>query len=411
MNLSKWRIVMQRLKSLLFVITTLSLLLTACATPATLTPEGPLPPETQPVEVPATAAPTEPPTAEPTEPPTEAPPTEAPTIPIPTNPTVTIPVKEMSPLGLLVVTKGAGLELATFGAYGDLQPLSTRPFAALSPDGTQIAYVEGDDIWLEPVDQSTPPVNLTNSPEIIDRDIQWWPARPGWLVSMYQPVEDMGYSSFIAMLKTDGSEFVPLEDEARSMSLPALSPDGHTLAYDLFGKPVLLNVDSGEKRDPGLNVPEHPVQTMGFPAFSADGSQVIFKLYDKEGWIGTGMYTLADGAWKLINEYVINGGTEPWAQAAFSPDGRWLALVNQADPAVSMGRGPALWVLPVEGGEAILIGAGNTPMWSPDSTRLVFTQSTGGAFDQDKLQMVLAESWEPVQLPELPGGYYASSWR
>ncbi|HWQ83163.1 MAG TPA: hypothetical protein VN363_01275, partial [Anaerolineales bacterium] len=310
-----------------------------------------------------------------------------------------------------VVTKGAGLELATFGAYGDLQVLSTRPFAALSPDGTQIAYVEGDDIWLEPVDQSTPPANLTNSPEIIDSNIQWWPARPGWLVSLYQPVEDMGYSAFIAMLRTDGSEFVPLEDEARSMSVPALSPDGVTIAYDLFGQPALLNVDTGEMNDPGLNVPEHPVQAMGFPAWNADGSQVVFKLYDKEGWIGTGAYTLADSSWKLINEYIINGGTEPWAQSAFSPDGRWLALVNQSDPAVGGFRGPALWVLPLEGGEAILIGAGSNPMWSPDSTRLVYTQSTDGAFDTALLQMVLADSWEPVQLPELPGGYYASSWR
>lgn len=410
---------MRRLPTILILLTGLailaSLLLAACAAPAQ-TPQGPMPPETLPT-LPAT----EPPTAAPTEAPTQAP-TDAPTIPIPTvpvatNPTVTIPVGEMSPLASLVVVKGAGLELATFGAYGDLQTLSTRPFAALSPDGTQIAYVEGDDIWIEPTDQSAPPVNLTNSPEIIDSNIQWWEGRPGWLVSMYQPLEDMGYSAFIAMVKTDGSQFVPLESEARSMSVPALSPDGYTLAYDLYGKPVLLNVDSGEKFDPGLNVPEHPVQTMGFPAWSADGRQVIYKLYDKEGWIGTGSYSLTDRAWKLIHEYWITGGTEPWAQAAFSPDGRWLALVNQADPAAGMGRGPALWVLPLEdgrpvdGAEPILIGAGDSPAWSPDSTRLVYTQSTSGAFDTSFLQMVLADSWEPVQLPVLPGGYYAQDWR
>ncbi len=406
---------MRRLSTFLFLLTSLAilagLLLAACATPATLTLEGPLPTETQPpVEVPPSPAPSDTPSAGPL-PATDAP-TAEPTLPVETRePTPSIDVGEMSPLASLVVVKGAGLELATFGAYGVMQTLSTRPFAALSPDGTQIAYVEGDDIWLEPVDKSTPPVNLTNSPEIIDSNIQWWEGRPGWLVSMYQPLEDMGYSAFIAMVKTDGSEFVPLESEARSMSVPALSPDGYTLAYDLYGKPALLNVDNGEKFDPGLNVPEHPVQTMGFPAWSADGRQVIFKLYDKEGWIGTGMYSLADRSWQLIHEYWITGGTEPWAQAAFSPDGRWLALVNQADPAVSMGRGPALWVLPLEGGDPILIGAGSNPLWSPDSTRLVYTQSTSGAFDTSFLQMVLVDSWKPVQLPELPGGYYAQSWR
>ncbi len=407
---------MRRIPTLLILLTSLILLLAACNLPATpvTTPADTQvvsePPATATVEIPPTDTP--PATAAPTEAPTDAP-----TLPIPTNPTVTIEVGEMSPLASLVVTKGAGLELAAFGAYGVMQTLSTRPFAALSPDGTQIAFVEGDDIWLEPVDQSTPPVNLTNSPEIIDSNIQWWPARPGWLVSMYQPVDDMGYSAFVAMLKADGTAFTPLESEARSMSVPALSPDGATIAYDLFGQPALLNVDTGAKFDPGLNVPEHPVQAMGFPAFSADGSQVIFKLYDKEGWIGTGMYTLASQSWKLIHEYIINGGTEPWAQAAFSPDGRWLAIINQSDPAVGMGRGSGLWVLPLQGGtplqggEPVFIGAGSNPLWSPDSTRLVFTQSTSGAFDESLLQMVLADSWAPVQLPELPGGYYASSWR
>jgi Tol biopolymer transport system component len=108
---------------------------------------------------------------------------------------------------------------------------------------------------------------------------------------------------------------------------------------------------------------------------------------------------------------MIAGGTEPWAQSAFSPDGRWLAIVNQSDPAVSMGRGPAVWVLPLDGGDPILLGAGSSPVWSPDSTRLVFTQATGGAFDQDFLQLVLAESWEPVQLEGMPGGYYPQSWQ
>jgi Tol biopolymer transport system component len=392
---------MRRLPTLLILLTSLSLLLAACNLPATPVST---PAETQVVnEPPATA------TVE--VPPTDAPATAPPTIPVPTNPTVTIEIPNPSPLAGLVVSLGAGLELATFGADGAMQTLSTRPFATLSPDGTQIAFVEGDDIWLEPVDQSTPPVNLTNSPDIIDSNIQWWPARPGWLVSMYQPLDDWDFSSFVAMLKTDGTAFVPLESEARSMSVPALSPDGATIAYDLFAKPVLLNVDTGEKRDPGLNVPEHPVQTMGFPAWSADGSAVVYKLYDKEGWIGTGMYTLASQSWKLIHEYIINGGTEPWAQAAFSPNGRWLAIINQSDPTVGMGRGSGLWVIPLGGGEPVFIGAGSNPLWSPDSTRLVFTQSTTGAFDESLLQMVLADSWAPVQLPELPGGYYASSWR
>jgi Tol biopolymer transport system component len=149
---------------------------------------------------------------------------------------------------------------------------------------------------------------------------------------------------------------------------------------------------------------------MGYPAWAVDGGSVVYKLYDQQGWIGTGQYDLAADSWRLIHEYRMAGGTEPWAQFAFSPDGRWLAMVNQSDP-LTLRYGPAVWVLPLAGGDPILLGAGTSPVWSPDSTRLVFTQSSGGAFDQDFLQLVLAESWEPVQLEDMPGGYYPQSWQ
>jgi len=323
----------------------------------------------------------------------------------------TPPPPEVShPLIGLLVSRGAGLELAQFDALGSLRTISTRPFAALSPDGAQIAYIEGDDVWLEPVDGSVSPLNLTNSPERLEQSVQWWGARPGWLLVAFQPLDDMGYSAFYALLNADGSEFIPLESEERNMSTPSLSPDGVMVAYDRFGKPTLLNADTGERVSLSLDVPGHPVQMMGYPAWAVDGGSVIYKLYDQQGWIGTGQYDLAAGSWRLIHEYRMAGGTEPWAQFAFSPDGRWLAMVNQSDP-LTMQYGPAVWVLPLAGGDPILLGAGTSPVWSPDSTRLVFTQATGGAFDQDFLQLVLAESWEPVQLEDMPGGYYPQSWQ
>jgi hypothetical protein len=395
--------------TLLFI---LALLLTACSSPLeAVTPQPVAPTDSM---VAATAEPL-PVTSEPpaSDLPTSEPPTSEPLPPIETSEpaTSTPPAQEASyPLGGLVVSRGAGLELARFDALGNLETISTRPFATLSPDGAQIAYIEGDDVWLEAVDGSASPLNLTNSPERLEQGVQWWPARPGWLLVAYQPLDDMGYSAFYALMKSDGSSFTPLESEERSMSVPALSPDGVMVAYDRFGKPMLQNADTGEQISLSLDVPGHPVQMMGYPAWAVDGASVVYKLYDQQGWIGTGRYDLASGSWSLIHEYLMAGGTEPWAQSAFSPDGRWLAMVNQSDP-LTMRYGAAVWVLPLAGGDPILLGAGSSPVWSADSTRLVFTQATGGAFDQDFLQLVLAESWEPVQLEGLPGGYYPQSWK
>ena len=335
-----------------------------------------------------------------------------PSLPVVTDtpPIATSPAQEDThPLAGLVVGLGAGLELAQFDPQGSLQTISTRPFASLSPDGAQVAYIEGDDVWLETLDGSGSALNLTNSPERLEQGVQWWAARPDWLAIAYQPLDDMGYSAFYGLLKSDGSAFIALESQERSMSTVALSPDGVMVAYDRFGMPMLYNADTGERTSLSLDVPGHAVQMMGYPTWASDGKRVVYKLYDKEGWIGTGLYDLSAGTWRLLHGYVIAGGTEPWAQFSFSPDGRWLAMVNQSDPAV-MG-GPAVWVLPLVGGDPILLGAGSSPVWSPDSTRLVFIQASGGAFEHDFLQLVLAESWEPVQLESLPGGYYPQSWQ
>lgn len=76
-------------------------------------------------------------------------------------------------------------------------------------------------------------------------------------------------------------------------------------------------------------------------------------------------------------------------QAAFSPDGRWIAFVS------TRGRDldhPRLWLVPaVTGAVATPIsdgpGADLSPAWSPDSAALVFASDRAGSFDLYRLAL------------------------
>jgi len=334
-----------------------------------------------------------------------------------------LPVAHAPELAGLVLTYGDGTGLAQFDATGRLTQLSIRPGAALSPDGEQVLFPEGFELWLEPVGGSAEPRNLTKSSERLETACQWWVARPGWIVLTYLPAENPGAAtSLMGLLQVETGEIIPLNAEIQPATAPALSPDGRTIAYNLNAMPYLLDVESGV----GQPVPlEAFASRLGrtflmvvFPTWSPDGVSLAWKLYDQTGWIGTATYSPLTGEWSLLNEYFATMSQEPLAQLAFSPDGRWLALVNQNDPAFP-GRAPALWVLPLSGAgldsrrAPLLLGVGVRPAWSPDSTRLVFTQPPpqGGGVEDDQLVLVQAGTWEALSLGDLPGGYYAVGWR
>ena len=81
---------------------------------------------------------------------------------------------------------------------------------------------------------------------------------------------------------------------------------------------------------------------------------------------------------------------------AWSPDGRWLAFVSEREGEVAsknekeqkkLGKGkPQIWVIPTTGGEAQQVtfqqhGA-TSPLWSPDSKRVLFSSPVGPADEE-----------------------------
>jgi len=124
------------------------------------------------------------------------------------------------------------------------------------------------------------------------------------------------------------------------------------------------------------------------PAVSPDGSTLAW--YDRRG--AGNKISLLDldtpGAWPRL----FDPGSAQDRSPVWSPDGRTLAFI----------RGGAIWVRPIEGGEARRVvdpeypGVGS-PVWSPDGTRMAVTSNRSG-FSQIAVVEVATGALTPITL-------------
>ncbi len=154
---------------------------------------------------------------------------------------------------------------------------------------------------------------------------------------------------------------------------PALSPDGKLVAYasdrasvnDMGG-----NTDIWVQQIAGgqaIRLTQDPADDRE-PHFSPDGSKVVFRS-DRSGG---GLYIVPalGGEARLL----ASGGHFP----RFSPDGKWIAYWD-GEPAsgiLYVSGDARIWIVPSEGGTPRAfhheLAVAYPPMWSADSTRVVF---------------------------------------
>lgn len=133
------------------------------------------------------------------------------------------------------------------------------------------------------------------------------------------------------------------------------------------------------------------------PRISPDGKQVAYVVtrideqkheYRSAIWLSS-----VDGS--AARRFSAESGHT--SDPVWSPDGRWLAFVSNREGEApekepkeqkKLGKGkPQIWLLPTDGGEAhqltFMEHGASSPVWSPDSKRLLFSASVGPAPEEN----------------------------
>jgi Tol biopolymer transport system component len=288
--------------------------------------------------------------------------------------------------------------------------------AHISRDGTRALYLHSDqaarDAWLADLANGERQ-NLTGTPERVESDPRWWPARPEVVLMSSLPLASplgSGVSGYLTAVGLDGNGYRILDDEHPSFGPPAPSPDGEAIAYGGGSSGWLYHWDSGPQAfDPAdYGLPYAGELEISHPAWAPDGRSLAWIIggdLARDGrhrW-GVAAFDLEAGSGQILYTYEAGGG-DGWPPApVWSPDGRWLAFAALAQDADLAG----VWVVQVDREEkkAYHLG-GHDPVWRPDGQWLALSGTVQG---QTGHWLANVGSWTMLAL-DLPPGARVVDW-
>jgi Tol biopolymer transport system component len=214
----------------------------------------------------------------------------------------------------------------------------------------------------------------------------------------------------LAYIDAGGLHVVPMAHDG-TLAHPVWAPDG-TIVFDSerAGDRHLFRIATDGSgltqvtKEPGMA--EHGV------SFSPDGRRIAYEHYScvEERDFGI-QVAAADGSSPVaLTEPFPLHSTAGEGDAAFSPDGKWVAFARSVDDSHG-----AVWVVPAAGGEAKRLTSDDVgaayPRWSPDGEQILFggRRSSSGAEDFALLVVPVAGG-EPRRVLRPPSWEFEGDW-
>lgn len=228
-----------------------------------------------------------------------------------------------------------------------------------SPTGAQIAFSDGNDVWIA---GEFDILNLTNTPQVNE----YWPT---W--------------------SPDGQRVAYVSDVNGDMEIHARRLDGTA----------------------AVNLTNHPARD-SWPAWSPDGTRIAFAS-DQLGTWDIFVMSAADGANPVQVAISNTTAEEDEIEPVWSPDGQRIAYVSQPRDTLSSYLVSNIDVVTLAGGAPVRVNpnpSAMAPAWSPNSQRIAYTGETAAQSGQYAVFTVRVDGSDLLQYTVSGSNVAGVSW-